>query len=159
MSMSAEEIIERFNMQAHPEGGFSAETYRSPIVIPGMERNLVTVIYFLLRAGETSSFHRIKSDEWWFFHQGNPLIVHTLDENGHTEHMLGNDLKAGATPQLLVEANTIFGSGSVDSDGYSLVSCVVAPGFDFADFELFERSFLLEKFPEHANVIRNLTRG
>ena len=157
--MTLTDIIARFDMQKHPEGGYYSETYRSPIEIPGMDRNLMTVIYFLLPAHEVSGFHRIKSDEWWFFHMGSPLIVHTLDENnGHVEYLVGNDLVNGESPQLLVKADTIFGSSVKSSEGFSLVSCVVAPGFDFADFELFERQSLLEKFPDHGEIICNLTK-
>lgn len=156
--MTVEDIIQRFHMLPHPEGGYYAETYRSPIHLDDLNRDLMTVIYFLLPAGECSSFHRIKSDEWWFFHYGSPLVVHTLDDEGHKEHLVGIDVVNGQQPQLLVQANTIFGSSVLDPEGFSLVSCVVAPGFDFEDFELFERSFLLEKFPEHENVIRNLTK-
>lgn len=150
-------IIERFNMHAHPEGGYYSETYRSEMEIPGLKRNLMTSIYFLLPSDKVSHFHRIKSDELWFFHSGSPLIVHTLDENGHTEHLLGNDLEAGQQPQILVRANTIFGSSVVEENSYSLVSCVVAPGFDFRDFELFETDALMSEFPTSEDIIRRLT--
>lgn len=144
-------------MSAHPEGGYYSETYRSSIEIPDMQRQLMTGIYFLLPSEHVSNFHRIKSDELWFFHAGSPLIVHTLDDNGHTEHLLGNNLIKGEKPQALVKANTIFGSSVVEKESYSLVSCVVAPGFDFRDFELFEKSDLIEKYPSHTEIITRLT--
>ena len=155
--MTIEEIISRFNMTAHPEGGYYSETYRSEITLQGMERSLMTAIYFLLPSGHVSHFHRIKSDELWFFHAGSPLIVHTLNENGHTEFVLGNDIAKGETPQHLVKGNTIFGSSVAVPDSYALVSCVVAPGFDFRDFELFEAETLLSLYPDHAAIIALLT--
>jgi predicted cupin superfamily sugar epimerase len=151
------ELITRFDMQAHPEGGYYSEEYRSEITLPGLERQLMTSIYFLLPSGDVSHFHRIKSDELWFFHEGSPLTVHTLDERGHTENLVGLDLKAGQTPQLLVPANTIFGSSVNDADSYSFVSCVVAPGFDFRDFELFTSEELLKDYADFREIIERLT--
>lgn len=95
-----DELIARFNMQAHPEGGYYSEEYRSEINLPNTDRQLMTSIYFLLPSEHVSHFHRIKSDELWFFHEGSPLTVHTLDENGHHEHLVGLDLKEGQTPPL-----------------------------------------------------------
>lgn len=151
------ELIERFNMQAHPEGGFYSEEYRSEMTLPNADRQLMTSIYFLLPSEHVSHFHRIKSDELWFFHEGSPLTVHTLDERGHSEHLVGLDLAAGQTPQFLVPGNTIFGSSVNEANSYSLVSCVVAPGFDFRDFELFTSAELLENYSEFDEVIRKLT--
>ena len=151
------ELIERFHLQAHPEGGFYSEEYRSEMELPQLGRSLMTSIYFLLPSEHVSHFHRIKSDELWFFHEGSPLTVHTLDENGHTEHHLGLDLREGQTPQLLVKANTIFGSSVNEVESYSFVSCVVAPGFDFRDFELFTSHELLQEFPDFKEIIERLT--
>ncbi len=152
-----DELIECFKMQAHPEGGYYSEEYRSGMTLPNMERQLMTSIYFLLPSGHVSHFHRIKSDELWFFHEGSPLTVHTLDKNGHTENLVGLNLAAGETPQFLVPAETIFGSSVNDENSYSFVSCVVAPGFDFRDFELFTSEELLKDHAEHEAVIRHLT--
>lgn len=149
--------VEKLELLPHPEGGFYKETYRSEQTIPGTERQLMTGIYFLLTSKNVSRFHRIKSDELWFYHAGSPLIVHTLDENGHTQNHVGLDFKAGQTPQFLVPKNTIFGSSVLNDDSYSLVSCVVAPGFDFTDFELFTKEELLPLFPEHEAIIERLT--
>lgn len=151
------EIINTLGLQPHPEGGFYGETYRSEEVIPGKERNLLTSIYFLLTDSNVSRFHRIKSDELWYFHSGSTVIVHTLDENGHTEHLLGNDLSKGERPYLVVPKDTIFGSSIKGSKGYALVSCAVAPGFDFRDFELLSREDLMNQFPAHEEIIHLLT--
>lgn len=152
-----EEIINTLGLQPHPEGGFYGETYRSEIEIPQKERNLLTSIYFLLTDTNVSRFHRIKSDELWYFHVGSTVIVHTLDENGHTEHLLGNDLSKGQRPYLMVPKDTIFGSSIKGSKGYALVSCAVAPGFDFRDFELLSREELILQFPANKEIIHLLT--
>lgn len=151
-----EQFVEKFNMNTHPEGGFYSEIYRSEMKIPGMERQLMTSIYFLLRSGEISRFHRIKSDELWFFHAGSPLTVHSLSEEGHTKQLVGLDFSKGESPQVLVKAGMIFGSEVSEENSYSLVSCVCAPGFDFRDFELFDEAILLSQFPEHSEVISRL---
>ena len=150
-------IVEKLKLQPHPEGGFYAETYRSTESTVGQERKLMTAIYFLLTSNNVSRFHRIKSDEMWFFHAGSPLIVHTLDENGHTENKVGLNLLNDEQPQFLVKKDTIFGSSVQSENGYSLVSCTVSPGFEFSDFELFTKEALLPLFPEHEAIISRLT--
>lgn len=157
MEKEIQSLIEKLNLKAHPEGGYYCETYRSSEVIPGKDRDLMTSIYFLLTSKNVSRFHRIKSDEIWFFHAGSPLIVHTLDENGHTENKVGLNINIGEQPQFLVKKNTIFGSTVMHENSYSLVSCVVAPGFDFTDFELFTKEVLLSQFPDHEAIISRLT--
>jgi uncharacterized protein len=152
-----EDIIKTLGLQPHPEGGFYGETYRSEEEIPGKKRNLLTSIYFLLTDMNVSRFHRIKSDELWYFHTGSTVIVHTLDENGHAEHLLGNDLSKGERPYLMVPKETIFGSSIKGSKGYALVSCAVAPGFDFRDFELLSREELILQFPANKEIIHLLT--
>ncbi|GAA0879276.1 cupin domain-containing protein [Algoriphagus jejuensis] len=154
-----DELIEKLRMTAHPEGGFYAETYRSnqELETANGERNLATSIFFLLRSQDVSHFHRIQSDELWFWHEGSPLAVHTLGEKGHQILKLGPVDQAGTSPQQLVAANTIFGSTVDEPDSYALVSCVVAPGFDFRDFELFEAKDLLPLFSEASEIIEKLT--
>lgn len=154
---SQEQIIETLGLLAHPEGGFYKETYRSELSLEGQERELLTSIYFLLSAENVSHFHRIKSDELWYFHTGSPLIVHTLSERGHEQHLLGLDLSKGQQPFLWIPKNTIFGSSIAEAHGFALVSCAVAPGFDFRDFELFDRESLLAAYPEHREIVERLT--
>jgi predicted cupin superfamily sugar epimerase len=150
-------LIEELGLQPHPEGGFYKETFRSPELLSDRDRNLITAIYFILTSDNVSKFHRIVSDELWFFHAGSPLIVHTLNATGHQQTLIGTDLSKGEKLHFVVPKNTIFGSSVSDSTGYSFVSCVVAPGFDFADFELFEREYLLKEFPNHSEIIHQLT--
>ena len=154
---SQEQIIETLGLLPHPEGGYYKETYRSELSLEGQERDLLTSIYFLLTSENVSRFHRIKSDELWYFHAGSPLIVHTLSEGGHAQHHLGLDLSKVQQPFLWIPKDTIFGSTVLEKDSFSLVSCAVAPGFDFRDFELFERSELLAAYPEHRDIVERLT--
>jgi uncharacterized protein len=117
----------------------------------------MTSIYFLLTSESVSHFHRIKSDEIWFYHGGSPLVVHILDAAGHHEHVVGFDIEKGYLPEFLVPKNTIFGSTVLEKNSYSLVSCTVAPGFDFTDFELFKKEELLHEYPMHEEIIEKLT--
>lgn len=153
-------LVNRLNLLPHPEGGFYKETFRSAegIETEQGERNLCTSIFFLLTSENVSRFHRIKSDELWYFHEGSSLTIHTLGESGYESLSLGlPDSGYDCLPQQLVKANTIFGSTVDQSENYSLVSCAVAPGFNFRDFELFEAKDLLPIFPKAEAIIRRLT--
>ncbi|MFC3880139.1 cupin domain-containing protein [Algoriphagus namhaensis] len=151
-------LVKSLQLLPHPEGGFFKETYRSKDLLetPFGKRNLTTSIFFLLTSENVSRFHRIKSDEHWYFHEGSPLTVHTLSEKGHSKLALG-PVEEGYSPYQLVPANVIFGSSVDNPDSYSFVSCVVSPGFDFHDFELFDSSTLLKDFPDHSEIIEKLT--
>ena len=157
MKNQIQKIINQLGVKPHPEGGFYKETYRSNDLCLEGTRNLKTVIYFLLRSEDVSHFHRIKSDEMWYYHAGSPLIVHSIDEEGKLKQQkLGVNFEKDEVPQYLVPKNTIFGSSVLDENSYSLVSCSVAPGFDFNDFELFKQHDLIKKYPEHVDIITKL---
>lgn len=151
------EIIETYNLQSHPEGGYYAETYRSQEEVNTQKgsRNLITAIYFLLTNEDVSRFHVIASDELWFHHEGDDVIVHVLDEDGHHQLKLGKQSQT-SRPQHLVPKGKIFGSCLEGSKGYALVSCVVAPGFDFQDFKLLSKAELLQSHPNHHEIIDRL---
>ncbi|WP_339697844.1 cupin domain-containing protein [Algoriphagus aquimarinus] len=153
-------LVKSLHLLPHPEGGFYRETYRSSETLNTEygSRNLATSIYFLLTSADVSRFHRIKSDELWFFHEGSALTIHLLNETGHKKLKLGlSNENAEQLHYQLVTANSIFGSTVDNQDSYALVSCVVAPGFDFTDFELFEKETLLEKYPSAIDIISRLT--
>lgn len=165
---SAATLISALGLVRHPEGGWYRETYRSGGEIPGSAlpdcfdgpRSLCTAICFLLERGDCSALHRIKSDELWFFHGGATLTIHMLAADGsHSAVRLGSDLAAGEVFQAMVPAGTWFGAEVGGAGTYALVSCTVAPGFAFADFEMGERSRLLQQYPEHEAVITRLTRS
>lgn len=154
-------------MEQHPEGGWFKEVYRAEEVIPqealppvfSGPRNYSTSIYFLLQGEQFSGFHRIQSDEMWHFYSGSPLIIYQIDQAGHLhEHHLGQDMDAGEQLQLVIGKNTWFASRLKEPTGsnYALVGCTVAPGFDFADFELAEAESLKQQFPNHAAIIGEL---
>ncbi len=157
-------LIDRLQLQPHPEGGYYRETYRSAGSINNQfsaqgDRSFSTAIYFLLTSSNFSAFHRIKSDEVWHYYTGSPLYVHVIDKAGrYHRHSVGINIEKGEVPQLVVKAGDWFGSSVVDENSYSLVGCTVAPGFDFRDFEMAKREKLLERYPEHAEIIRALTR-
>lgn len=152
---TAEEIIQKLQLVPHPEGGFYRETYRSSKTLG--DYHLGTAIYFLLTAENHSNFHRIKQDELWFHHYGSDIDIHCLAEGEHRIDQLGIN-SSDALPYRLIPKNTIFGSSlSEGSKGFALVSCVVIPGFEFRDFELFSRAQLLKEFPDSADIIKKLT--
>jgi predicted cupin superfamily sugar epimerase len=160
-------FIKKLNMIAHPEGGFYKENgaseenifvERETLQIQET-RSLWTSIYFLLRDGEVSNFHRLKSDEMWYYHAGSSLTIYMITQDGNLiKEELGLNVEKGEKPQILVPRGYIFGS-AMNKDGYALVGCMVSPGFDFKDFELFERNYLLEKYPQYEQEILKLTRG
>ena len=148
--------VKHLDMSPHPEGGYYKETYRSVETLDG-EQAMMTSILFLLTFENASNFHRIQSDEHWYFHEGSPLTVHVIGESVHEQKRLGLDLSAGQSPYHLVKKQDIFGSEVQEEGGYALVSCAVAPGFMFRDFELFSRQELLDQYPQHEQIICRLT--
>jgi predicted cupin superfamily sugar epimerase len=139
--MSAEQYIKALELLPHPEGGYYKECFRSSqeLTFNGFDgsRALSTSIYFLLEQGQTSSLHRIKSDEIWYFHDGQTLEIIELDADGNERiTRLGKDLLNGELLQHVVPANTWFGARLAPESDFCLVGCQVSPGFDFKDFEL-----------------------
>lgn len=152
---TAKQWIEELNLKAHPEGGYFVQTDYSDTTYSkdGKELPLYTNIHFLLTPESPSHFHQLTSDEMWFYHAGNPLTVHSLHEDGsYTKAVLG--LGEGEVLQHNVHAGVIF--GSTVEEGYALVSCTVVPGFDFSDFKLFTKEELLQKYPQHQEIIQHL---
>lgn len=166
--MTQQDLISTLGLQPHPEGGFYKETYRSKESIPahgltetyGAPRSFSTCIYFLLTSEAFSAFHRVKQDEAWHFYLGSPLKIHAIDPNGrYSETIIGNRFEKGEVPQHMVTGGDWFGAEVFEDGGFSLVGCTVAPGFDFADFELARRSELIRSFPQHQTIIEALTRA
>jgi len=160
--MNVTEIIDRLQLAPHPEGGWFRETYRAAEAIDaaalpprfGGGRSLSTAIHFLLEAGQCSHLHRIKADEVWHFYAGDPLTVVEIDPAGE---LRTTRLGGGLAYQHVVPAGVWFGAMPAEGSRFSLVGCTVAPGFDFADFELAERDALLAEYPRHEGWIRRLT--
>jgi len=123
------------------------------------DRVFSTAIYFLLQGHDFSAFHRIQQDEVWHFYDGGPLTVVSIAPDGALRSVnLGRDVAAGEVLQAVVPAGFVFGARPTDPRTFSLVGCTVAPGFDFADFEIPSREELIERFPQHTAVIEKLTR-
>jgi predicted cupin superfamily sugar epimerase len=163
--ITAKELIERYNLQAHPEGGHYLQTYYSTEtitadVLPGRfggDRCFSTAIYFLLAGKQFSAFHRIKSDELWHFYNGVGLHIYVLHPDGKGEVLkLGDDLANGYSFQQVVPAGCWFASKPVDENGFSFVGCTVSPGFDFADFEMAKKNELIKQYPQYEDWIEIL---
>jgi len=129
--MTADDIIAHLNLAPHPEGGF----YRQTWVAENQGRPVGTCIYFLLKAGEASHWHKVDATEIWLYHAGAPLILSlsATDDGPATDHLLTPDLTKGA-PQIIVPEN--HWQAARTTGDYTLVSCTVSPGFDFAGFTL-----------------------
>jgi len=133
LTPTAADVIARLELKPHPEGGHFRETFRD-IRRDANGRSVSTAIYFLLARGERSQWHRIDAAEIWHFYAGSPLKLQIADDGGGRTLALGADLAAGEIPQAVVPAN-IWQSAESTGD-WTLVGCTVAPGFDFATFEL-----------------------
>ena len=158
-----DELIRRFDLKPHPEGGFFSETYRSVESVrrddgSTQTRSASTAIYYLLCDGAHSAWHRIKSDEVWHFYAGEPLNVHVLNEAGRLiTHTLGNALThPDAVFQAVVPAGLWFAAECADPATFALVGCTVAPGFEFSEFELADVEALKARHPQHAVFIERL---
>lgn len=139
--MTAAAYIKLLSLQPHPEGGYFAETYRNEreLDFPGFEgtRSIGTSIYFLLKRGQTSAMHRIKSDEIWYHHDGGCLEIMERTADGSVKTTcLGRRIDRGEKLQYVVKAGTWFGARLAADTEFCLVGCQVSPGFDFRDFEL-----------------------
>ena len=130
---SAADIIARLDLKPHPEGGHYRETFRDPRVDAG-GRSFSTAIYFLLARGERSHWHRLDAVETWHYYAGSALALRIADGSGQRSIRLGPDLAAGEVPQAIVPPHS-WQAAETTGD-WTLVGCTVAPGFDFATFEL-----------------------
>jgi predicted cupin superfamily sugar epimerase len=160
--------IEKLQLEAHPEGGYFRQTYRSDVMIArealpagfAGARAASTAIYFLLEGENFSAFHRLRSDEVWHFYAGDPLVVHVISPQGsYSSILLGCELEAGQVLQAVVLAGYWFASHVADWSSFAVVGCTVAPGFDFEDFEMGEREELVARYPQHRVLIEGLTLG
>lgn len=138
------ELVRRLDLSPHPEGGWYRETWRSELSIPQSAlpadyagpRNAGTAILFLLMPGQASAWHTVRSAELWLFHSGGPLVLDFgTEQDSAKTHLLGTNIMAGESPQLIIPPGNWQRARPRD-DQPCLVSCVVVPGFDFADFTM-----------------------
>jgi uncharacterized protein len=163
---NAKQWIEVLGLVSHPEGGWYREVYRNTGNIPAgalegftEERSICTSIYFLLEGNDFSAFHRIRSDEIWNFYDGSPTIISAISPEGVLiQYLLGRDIRNKESLQVVIPAGWWFASKVINPDSYVLAGCIVAPGFDFKDFELGRKAGLLEKYPQHSDLVEKLTR-
>lgn len=151
--------INKFNMIPHIEGGyfkyeFGSEVWRK--TAEGEDRKNYSGIYFMVTHDSPSHFHQMKSDEIWYYHAGSALTMHIIDEKGEYRTLrIGPDPERGESLSAVMRAGWIFGS-SVDDGDYGLVSCLVVPGYDDADYRLVVQSDLLEKYPQYRDIIMRM---
>lgn len=138
--MNPEQIIRTLDLKPHPEGGYYKETFRSGTKVQlsdGRIRSAYTNIFYLLSGNQKSHFHKVASDETWLFHAGHTIEILVVNHDGELEKIrLGSNIEIGEVLQFTVPANLWFGAKLINVNGYGLVSCVVAPGFEFEDFVL-----------------------
>jgi predicted cupin superfamily sugar epimerase len=133
--VTADELIARLGLQLHPEGGHYRQTFRAAPSEGGTPRGASTAIYFLLKAGERSHWHRVDADEIWHHYAGAPLDLSLSDDGKQVRHLrLGSDFLIGEEPQLVVPRHVWQAARSLGS--WTLVGCTVAPAFEFSGFEL-----------------------
>lgn len=166
MEKALNDWIEHLGMNPHPEGGYFVETYHSPDTLrkSGLpdrypsDRLSAKLIYFLLPAEQVSKFHRLKCEEIWCYHWGASLTLSLIAPDGILQHaQLGPDWENGEQFHLTIPHGVWFGAKVNPPGAYTLVSCMTAPGFEFADFELADRQKLLAEYPQHRQIIEILT--
>jgi len=150
MNSRAQQLISALQLQPHPEGGWFAEVFRSPHQVQPQDgrplRSALTSIYFLLASGQQSNWHRVRSDEVWVHLEGDALNLWSWDGSAPSAacHILGPvDLACDQRPQHTISAGQWQAArprpcATAAGDGYTLVACMVGPGFDFADFSLLQ---------------------
>ena len=157
--------IQRFRMETHPEGGYfvstfcHAEFWHSNDSPEKRDRPLSTSILYLLKSGQRSKWHTLLSDELWFYHDGCPMLLHVFHKNGdYSSYSVGCPVHKTSVEQPIVHlpAGTIFAAEPSKENTFSLVSCVVSPGFDFADFAFVEKEKLAAMYPQHVALIHRL---
>jgi uncharacterized protein len=160
-TQSAAYWIKHLQLQPHPEGGYYKEVFRSDMEVvrsaSGGIKQACTTIYYLLEGKDFSGLHRIGSDEIWYFHKGAPLHIHAIDGGGaYTVHELSDTFTGSLS--VVIPAGQWFGAELPSAEGFVLVSCAVAPAFDFNEFEMANKWTMLNKYPQHEAVIERLCR-
>ncbi len=150
---SAQQWIDELKLERHPEGGWFRRVYESELKVAG-SRPAMTSIYYLLESGDFSAFHRLRQDEQWHFYSGGALTLHRIAPDGAASTIT---LGPEGPFQTTIKAGHWF--GATTEGPYALVGCTVAPGFDYADFDMPTRDRLIKAYPQHEMLIRNLTRS
>ncbi|MFZ1054891.1 MAG: cupin domain-containing protein [Opitutaceae bacterium] len=165
MNAEAANLISKMGLVPLPrEGGFFSVAWTSPRSMPD-GRASGSAILFLITEADFSALHRLRTDELWHYHAGDPAAVVQIDPGSHAleTSVLGPDVAGTHLPTALVPAGSWQGArlhapGAPGSRGWTLFSCTLSPAWDEREFELGERGPLLREFPEHARLILDLTR-
>lgn len=147
--MTADKFIQKFEMEPHPEGGYYKRTCLST-------DNAFSSILFLLVKDNFSAFHKIASDEQWNWYYGDAIVIHEIDTKGEYHQTILSDEHINF--QYAVKGGHWFASECIGEHGFALCGCTVIPAFSFDNFMLGERNKLTEKFPQHAAIVKRLTR-
>ena len=151
----AEELIVRYGLFPHPEGGAYREVYAAEAQTEG--RALSGSIYYLLRGGERSRLHRIDCEEVWYFHEGCGMLLTVLLPDGCVRReRLGGDASDGQRFMVAVPAHAVFAAENLNPEGYTFVSCMTSPRFRYEGFELVKRAELERICPAHADSLSYL---
>ncbi len=151
--MKKEEIIAKFNMEPHPEGGYFVETYKSEIIFLNSGQTLYSSILFLLGKNDISHLHVLEEDELWYYHSGDDCVILDIDEDFRTKTIKLGVAEEDSIPQYLVKKGHIFGS-RYDKDDFTLVGCMVSPSFTYEHFKLIKKNELKNKLDE--NVFKEI---
>ncbi len=154
--MLAEKYIKEFGLLPHPEGGYFIETYRDEkgFKVNSKVKSFSTLIYYLLRSGEISRFHRIPSDEIWHFYDGSILELHSISPEGiYDIQVLGRDIRK-PNFQAIVPANHLMAARVPQENSFALIGCTVAPGFDFEELYFPTEDELFMHYPYHISMIQ-----
>ena len=166
-SLSPDDLIRHYAMQPHPEGGYFVEIYRSAGLIPAEALPptfsgtlpYASSIFYLLEEGDMSCLHRIRQDELWHFHLGDPMRLVMISPDGvFSQVLLGQDILNGQHLQYTVPAGYWFGATPAPDSTFCLLGCTVAPAFSFADFDMGYTEPLLALFPHLGKIVTQFTR-
>ena len=166
MDTVAKDIIQKLKLEPLTiEGGFFRQTYKSKEQMPQSvllnhsgDRSFMSCIYYLITKDDFSRLHRLPSIEVFHFYAGDPVEMTQISENGELKTIIiGNDILEDQTPQVIVPPNTWQGMKMIGSGQWALMGCSVSPGFEYCDFEAGTNDGLIKSFPQHKDIILNLT--
>ena len=150
----AEELIRKYSLERHPEGGWFAEVYTS--LFAHDKRAFMGSIYFLLEGEDISHFHQIDCEEIWYYHEGCGLKITMLfpdDPQRCEEYLLCPDIQAGGKAMVVIPRGAVFAAENLQKDSYTFMSCATSPAFRYEGFRLVQKEEILRLFPEHAEKV------
>ncbi len=156
------DLIEKYELSPHPEGGYFKRIWTSGFIAPAeilpdnmtADHSFASAIMYLLTFDSVSKLHVLKSDELWHFYLGSPILLHCFHPNkGYYTQTLGSNFLTEQLFQVIIEAGTVFGAELIDKGAFALVGCTVCPGFAWEDFAFANRDELISRYPEQREII------